>query len=615
MAESQDPQFRKHLGLFDSTMLVAGAMIGSGVFIVSADIMRDVGCSGSLLLVWLATGLITVFGALSYAELAAMMPKAGGQYVYLKEAFGPLWGFLYGWSLFLVIQTGSIAAVAVAFSKFLGVLVPGFGTSEEALIGKWEGLDWVVSLPLPWLKDPLVIFRRSEFTITMGQWIAVGIILFLTWVNCRGVKQGKIIQNLFTITKISSLAAVILLGFSIGLNFESVQANMANLWSGATTTDRYESLLQVAGGPPWVLVLMVAGGAMVGSLFSADAWNNITFTAGEVINPRRNLPWSLILGTGLVIGLYILVNLAYMAVLPAQGNTLLANQLKAEIASNKAITQEFQAQAQYFKRTASRLAQEAEFLEARGKILRADGQSQLAKRLETDSKRKLEEADEWKAREGEANRAQEAARLNHQDRLREITRQNTRELGISQARDDRVGTAMLQAISPNLGTWAMAIAIMISTFGCLNGMILMGARLYYAMAQDGLFFKSVSTLNPNGVPERGLWFQGLWSAALVFSGTYSELLDYVIFAALLFYALTVLGLFVLRKNQPNADRPYKAWGYPIIPGVYVFLCLLIMIDLLIVRPEFTWPGLILVATGIPVYFYWRPTSPSTLNEQ
>jgi amino acid transporter len=605
MAKTEEKEFEQHLGLFDSTMLVAGAMIGSGIFIVSADIMRDVGCSGTLLLLWLVTGVITIFGALSYAELAGMMPKAGGQYVYLREAFGPFLGFLYGWSLFLVIQTGSIAAVGVAFTKFLGVLFPGLGTSEEAVISKWEGINLAISLPLPWLKEPLQVFHREDFTITMGQIIAAVIILILTWVNCRGIRQGTIIQNLFTITKICSLAAVVLIGFSVGMNMSTVKSNLQNLWSGASETARFNTIQHLVGGPGWLVTIMVAGGAMVGSLFSADAWNNITFTAGEIKNPKRNLPLSLIFGTCLVIGLYILVNLAYMAVLPANGDSQLATQLKAEVASNKSIVKEYQAQANLFKSTAQRLSAESEFLEARAKYLEKNSQPLMAKRLEHDARERKEESSDWFAKARTARQAVQDASQNLENRLKEMSKQNTTNLGISFAKDDRVGTAMLQAVSPNFGAGLMAIAIMISTFGCLNGMILMGARLYFAMAKDGLFFKSIADLNGNGVPEKSLWLQAIWSVLLVFSGTYSELLDYVIFAALLFYALTVAGLFVLRRTKPDADRPYKAWGYPLIPLIYIALCILIMIDLLIVRPEFTWPGLILVASGIPVFYFWN----------
>jgi APA family basic amino acid/polyamine antiporter len=524
------PHFLQKLGLFDSTMLVAGTMIGSGIFIVSADIARDVGSTGWLLVVWVLTGIMTIIGALSYAELAAMMPHAGGQYVYLREAFSPLWGFLYGWTLFLVIQTGSIAAVAVAFAKFLGVLVPKLGTDQRFF--KLENLDW--SLSLPWMDEPF--FRRTEFTISSGQIVAVGVVAFLTLLNCRGVQEGKWVQNLFTVAKTLALILLIVLGLTVALHPQAVEVNTQDFWRGITHTEAYSKAL--ARTPIGMLaVLMVVGGAMVGSLFAADAWNNVTFTAGEVKNPRRNLPLSLVLGTGLVIALYLLANIAYLAALPLRGDPTLAKQLSAAIDAAETPEQKEAANAKFD--------------------------------------------------------------------------QSTFALGIDHARDDRVGTAVLQLASPRLGVPFMAIAIMISTFGCVNGLTLMGARLCYAMAKDRLFFESVGRLNRRGVPAAGLILQGIWSIVLIFSGTYSELLDYVIFAALLFYVLTVGGLFVLRRTRPNAERPYRAFGYPLIPAIYVFLCAVIMVDLLIVKPVYTWPGLILVLTGIPVYFLWRAFVPKT----
>jgi APA family basic amino acid/polyamine antiporter len=500
--------FQQRLGLFDSTMLVAGAMIGSGIFIVSAEISRDLGSAGWLLAVWVVTGIITIAGALSYAELAAMMPHAGGQYVYLREAYSPLWGFLYGWTLFLVIQTGTIAAVGVSFAKYLGVLLPELGTKKEA--GAW-------TLPI-----------TGDFYISAGQGVAVVVVAFLTFLNCLGVQEGKWTQNIFTVAKTLALALLIVLGLTVAANPKAIEANMSDLWGGATQTDRFhlvsnkvENVLQLA---PILIVLMVAGGSMVGSLFSADAWNNVTFTAGEVKNPRRNLPLSLALGTGLVIVLYILANVAYLAALPVRG---------------------------------------------------------------------VENAP------------------------------TTFERGISYAQDDRVATALMEEVSPKLGLERitpnfgpnfMAVAIMISTFGCANGLILAGARLYYAMARDGLFFQSVGRLNLRGVPAIGLIFQGIWAALLTFSGTYSQLLDYVIFANLLFYVLTVTGLFILRRKQPHAERPYRAFAYPVLPAIYVFLCAVIMLDLLVVKPVYTWPGLIIVLTGIPVYFLWR-RKPQTSTDQ
>jgi basic amino acid/polyamine antiporter, APA family len=512
------PAFQQKLGPFDATMLVAGTMIGSGIFIVSADIARDVGSASGLLAVWLVTGVMTVCGALSYAELAAMMPHAGGQYVFLREAYSPLWGFLYGWTCFLVIQTGSIAAVGVAFAKYLGVLEPKLGTENELL-------------------------NIRGWTVSAGQLVAVVVILFLTWVNCRGIQEGKWVQNIFTVAKTLALLGLIVIGILIVANAAAIQANRADLWSGATQTPAFgEVSAKVPGAAALLVVLMVAGGAMVGPLFSADAWNNVTFTAGEVVNPRRNLPLSLALGTGLVIVLYLLANVAYLAAIPVQAAPKVEEQVRA------------------FDR----------------QIEAAKGNSEQVKRLE--DQRKLF-----------------------------LNQQNIADRGIQYATEDRVATAVLELWSPRLGAGLMAAAIMISTFGCINGMALMGARLYYAMAKDNLFFASVGRLNRRGVPAAGLILQGFWSVVLIFSGTYGELLEYVMFAALLFYVLTVVGLFVLRRTQPNAERPYRALGYPVVPALYVLLCAVIMVDLLIVKPLYTWPGLIIVLSGIPVYFFWRRT--------
>lgn len=513
--------FQQRLGLFDATMLVAGSMIGSGIFIVSADIARDVGSTGWLLAAWVLTGVITVFGALSYAELAAMMPHAGGQYVYLREAYGPLWGFLYGWTLFLVIQTGTIAAVAVAFAKFTGVLLPGLGADPRA--GAW------------------VVVQIGTFTITAGQVLGVGLIVLLTGVNLLGVQEGKWVQNLFTVAKMIALALLVVLGLTVAVDPSVVALNTADLWSGIKDTPAFE------GVPRWVpatglAALMVLGGAMVGSLFSADAWNNVTFTAGEVRNPRRNLPLSLLLGTGTVIGLYILANIAYVVALPVGGAPDLDSQLQS-----------------------------------------------LTRREE--QQKKLGHIDD--------------AKVLHAEKEELLKNASTRDRGIAYAKDDRVGTAVMELVSPGLGTPLMAIAIMLSTFGCTNGLILSGARLYYAMARDGLFFQSVGQLSGKGVPAAGLVLQAVWAILLTFSGTYSQLLDYVIFAALLFYVLTVTGLFILRKTQPDAERPYRALGYPVLPAVYVVLCAVIMLDLLIVKPLYTWPGLLIVLSGFPVYFLWR----------
>jgi APA family basic amino acid/polyamine antiporter len=548
------PTFQRRLGLFDSTMLVVGTMIGSGIFVTSVAIAQDVGSAGWLLAVWALAGVMTIVGALSYAELAGMMPHAGGQYVYLRESYSPLWGFLYGWTCFLVIQTGSIAAVAVAFAKYFGVLVPSLGTDANVpkdvapLQGFMPDLGWSadsvhaivvyaathvnLALRLPWMSEPF--FEMTHFVVTGGHLVAVAIIAFLTWLNCRGVREGKTVQNVMTVAKTLALLFLIVVGLSVVSNAFAKQANWADPWGGMFETKAFEKQ-NAAGVGRWIAAFMVMGGAMVGALFSSDAWNNITFTAGEIRNPRRNLPWSLALGTGTVVILYMLANWAYVSSLPVRGEP-----------------------------------------DPKPTILPAE-----IERLGT--------------------RINPSADQEETLRSQSVTLQR----GIDNARDERVGTAVMELWSPRLGAPLMAIAIMISTFGCVNGMILMGARLYYVMAQDNLFFRSVGFLNRRAVPAVGLALQGLWSIVLVFSGTYNELLDFVIFAVLVFYVLTVIGLFILRRTQPNAERPYRAIGYPILPALYVLLCAAIMIDLLIVKPKFTWPGLIIVLTGIPVYFIWR----------
>jgi APA family basic amino acid/polyamine antiporter len=538
MSQPASPGFQQRLGLFDATMLVAGTMIGSGIFIVSADIARDVGSSGWLIMVWVITALMTLMGALSYAELAAMMPKAGGQYVYLREAYSPMWGFLYGWTCFLVIQTGSIAAVGVAFAKFLGVLVPQLGTDQ--ILWTVEGLNIDLAVPVPWMGGDLSFFKRDTFTISAGQLVAVFVVAVLTYVNTLGVQEGKMVQNIFTIAKTLGLILLIVAGFTIALSPRAVELNQENAWAGIGETSRYEAVFKIAPIIPLAIMLLVSG-AMVGSLFAADAWNNITFTAGEIKNPRRNLPWSLALGVGMVVFLYILANFAYLSALPVHGTPELDAKVKA--ASGRAA--------------------------------------------------KLEKMG--------LHDAAKAAREDEEKLLREAS---TFDRGIAYAKDDRVGTAVLDIASPNLGVTIMAIAIMISTFGCVNGMILMGARLYYAMARDRLFFQSTGRLNARGVPAVALVLQGIWSIALIFSGSYSELLDFVIFAVLVFYVLTVTGLFVLRRKHPDAHRPYKAFGYPFVPAFYVLLCAVISLALLVVKPQYSWPSFIIVLLGIPVYFLW-----------
>jgi APA family basic amino acid/polyamine antiporter len=387
------------------------------------------------------------------------------------------------------------------------------------------------------MREPF--FKRNEFTISAGQLVAVAVLGLLACLNCRGLREGKWVQNIFTVAKTLALVLLIVTGLTVAANPDAVRQNAKDMWDGIVQTPAYENLKALYPGAGLFVALMVAGATMTGSLFSADAWNNVTFTAGEVRNPSKNLPRSLLLGTGMVILLYLLANCAYLAALPLRGDAALAERCKKAYQETK-------------EDPIGRATLEREYAEY------------------------------------------------------------TYQLGIDHARDDRVGTAALQIVSPRLGVPFMALAIMISTFGCVNGMSLMGARLYYAMAQDGLFFQSVGRLNSNGVPAAALILQALWSFLLVFSGTYGELLDYVMFAALLFYVLTVIGLFRLRRTQPNAERPYRVFAYPILPAVYVFLCAVIMLDLLIVKPQNTWPGLILVVAGIPVYFFWKLTKPKKL---
>jgi len=480
---AQEASFVRGLGLLDSTMIVAGSMIGSGIFIVSADIARQVGSAGWLLSVWLLTGILTLIAALSYGELAAMIPRAGGQYVYLREAYSPLWAFLYGWTLFLVIQTGTIAAVAVAFARFLGVLVPAVSESHK-------------------------FFQYGRLTLSPTTLVAIGVAALLTWSNSTGLKTGKIVQNIFTVAKIAALLGLILLGIFVGANATAIEANFRDWWTATFTQPVARGAEQYTTTPlSGFSLLFVLGTAMVGSLFASDAWHNVTFTAGEVKNPRRNLPLSLFFGVSLVSILYFLANVAYLLTLPLRGSP-----------------------------------------------------------------------------EG-----------------------TTLERGIQFAVNDRVGTAAAEVIFGQSAAAIMALLIMVSTFGCMNGLILTGARVYYAMAQDGLFFRSVGKLNAHGVPQNGLIIQFIWTSLLAISGTYSELLDYVIFAVLIFYVLTMAGLFVLRKKRPTAERPYKAFGYPIIPALYILLASFIAIDLLVsakTRPN-TWPGLLIVLAGVPVYLLWR----------
>ena len=446
----------KGLGLMDATTLVMGSMIGSGIFIVAADIARQVESPGLLMMTWVVAAALTIIAALSYGELAAMMPQAGGQYVYLRESFGPLSGFLYGWTSFLVIQTGTIAAVAVAFAKFTGVFVPSI-SAQNYLIGS------------------------GKIGLTSQQLLGIVVVVLLTVVNAQGIRTGAMVQNVFTFAKTAALLCLVGFGFFLGRTEVAVSANFTDFWRNAD------------GG---FHAVRLVGVAMVGALFSSDAWNNVTFTAGEVRNPRRNLPLSLALGVGIVSALYIACNLVYLNVLPLE-------------------------------------------------------------------------------------------RIQH-------------------APEDRVATAAAAVILGPVAVKLMAAAIMISTFGCANGLILAGARVYYAMSLDGLFFRKAGALDPQRhTPVFALGMQCVWATLLTLSGTYNDLLDYVIFAVLLFYILTIAGIFVLRRTRPDMERPYRAVGYPVLPAAYILAAGLIEILLLLYKPNYTWPGLIIVLLGVPVYFIWR----------
>jgi APA family basic amino acid/polyamine antiporter len=480
------------LGLTSATMLVMGSMIGSGIFIVSAEIGREVGSPALLIGAWAVAGFMTIVAALSYGELAAMMPRAGGQYVYLREALGPLWGFLYGWTLFLVIQTGTIAAVGVAFGKFLGVFFPSISSSH------WL---WHIAKVPPIHIGPMVL-GNMDVGINTQNLMGILLVIFLSVVNIFGVKTGAAIQNVFTAAKVCALLGLAVFGFALGRNAQALSANFrGNFWHNAGLWAQHD-----IGGHVFVGTITVLAVAQVGSLFSADAWNNVTFTAGEVKNPSRNLPLSLALGTGVVIALYIACNFIYLSVLPLDGT---------------------------------------------------EGASTILGR------------------------------------------------GIKYASEERVGTAVMTQMLGSLGGKLMAAAIMISGFGCINGLILSGARVYYAMAKDGLFFRKVAKLHPTyKTPAVSLMVQMVWTCVLCISGSYGQLLDYIIFAVLVFYILTIVGLFVLRRTHPDAPRPYRAVGYPILPAIYIVMALFIDIVLLRYKPQYTWPGLIVVLLGIPVYYAW-----------
>jgi len=491
-----EPGFVRAIGLFDGTMIVVGSMIGSGIFIVAADISRQTGSAGGLLLTWILTGLLTISAALSYGELAALFPHAGGQYVYLREAYSPLWGFLYGWTLFLVIQTGTIAAVAVGFARYLGVLLPSIS-------------------PSVWIVHPIALGSKYAISLSVQQLVGVLMIVFLTFINTLGVRLGKLIQNVFTSAKALSLVGLIFLGIFVGRNAGAITENFSHFWTirnaqfiepGANFLRSLVPTVTAASGAFGLFVALGVG--QVGSLFSADAWNNIGFTAAEVKNPKRDVALSMAFGTVIVITLYCLANLAYLCTLPL--------------------------------------------------------------------------------------------------------------VQIQTAPDDRVASAALNAIFGPTGAMIMAVAIIVSTFGCNNGLILAGARVFYAMAKDGLFFKSTGTLNKKGVPGTALVYQGIWIAILIllrtrhvdsagavtYGNLYSDLLDYVVFAALLFYVLTIIGIFVLRAKRPEAERPYRAFGYPFVPMVYVLAAVAIMLVLLLYQTQTAGTGLVIVLVGLPVYWLW-----------
>ncbi|MGE3468904.1 MAG: APC family permease [Vicinamibacterales bacterium] len=484
-----DTEFTRGLGLYDSTMIVVGSMIGSGIFIVSADMARLLGSPGWLLAAWVLTGFLTIVGALSYGELATMMPRAGGQYVYLREAYNPLCGFLYGWTLFLVIQTGTAAAVAVGFARYLGALWPAIADDR-------------------YLVPPVHLTTGYALSLSTTQGVALLLIALLTWTNTRGLQYGKIIQNLFTTTKTGALIGLAAVGILAGWNTEAVSGNFGAAWTPQGVTPVVPGLDATTAFGLFVALAV----SQTGSLFSADAWNNITFTAGEVKEPQRNVPLSLAFGTVIVIGLYVLANVAYLVTLPL-------------------------------------------------------------------------------------------------DTMQHVP-------------GDRVATATLDRIFQGAGATIMAVGIMISTFGCANGLLLSGARAYYAMARDGLFFAGAGRLNAAKVPAWGLVLQGVWAAFLVlprtfdagtgaYGNVYSNLLDYIVSAALLFYILTIAAVFRLRRSRPDAPRPYKAFGYPLVPALYIAGAAAILLVLVAYRPATTWPGFAIVLLGLPVYAAWaRKASPA-----
>lgn len=477
MSEQKEPaELKRSLGLIDATMIVAGSMIGSGIFIVSTDMARTVGSAGYLILLWVITGVITVMAALSYGELAGMMPKAGGQFVYIQRAFGKLTAFLYGWTVFTVISTGVIAAVAIAFMKYSAIFFPV-------------------------LNNEILNVGDGKFTITIGQIYAIISIVFLTYMNTLGVKSGKMIQVVFTSAKLFALFALIILGIFIGLKGDTLMQNFINAWDASTTTykDGVLNIVPLAG----IALLGAMGSTIIGSIFSADAWNNVTFIAGEIKDPKKNIPRSLFLGTLIVTSLYILANIAYLCLLPLKGDP---------------------------------------------------------------------------------------------------TATDVTGLGIQFASNDRVGGAAAEMIFGNTGLVIMAGLIMVSTFGCNNGLILAGSRVYYAMAKENLFFKKAGEVNQNSVPANALWYQCIFACALCLTGTYKDLVNYATFASMIFYMVTIVGIFVLRKTEPNTERPYKAFGYPLIPALYILAGLAICIILIIYDGRNTGFALAWIALGLPVYY-------------
>jgi APA family basic amino acid/polyamine antiporter len=464
---SEQNGFKPSLSLLDATMLVAGSMIGSGIFIVGADITRHVGSAGWLIAVWLITGFMTISAALSYGELSGMYPKAGGQYVYLKEAYNPLVGFLYGWSFFSVIQTGTIAAVGVAFAKFAGYFFPALN-----------------------MQDQNILTHIGSIKIYPAQIIAIAIVVLLTYVNTRGVKEGKIIQTTFTVSKLLSLFGLILCGFLfVDTSYWSANWETGMLSQKALVNEDGSITWESIGG---ITLLGAIAASMVGSIFSSDAWNNVTFIAGEIKNPKRNIGLSLFLGTLLVTVIYVSANLMYLNVLPL---------------------------------------------------------NQIAK-----------------------------------------------------PEEDRLAVAAASVIFGAAGRSIIAVLIMVSTFGCINGLVMAGARVYYTMAQDGLFFKKAASLNSNAVPQWALWSQAFVASLICLSGRYGELLDMVSFVVVIFYVLTIIGIFILRKKRPDLERPYKAFGYPFLPLIYILMGLSFCVLLIMFKPEYTWPGLIITLLGVPLYF-------------